>query len=234
MNYKNTERARFLDRPNRFIAHVELQGRMETVHVKNTGRCRELLIPGCEVILEKSGNPSRKTRYDLICVCKNGRWINMDSQAPNRAAEEWLKKGHFFEENYAVYREKRYGNSRFDLYIETITGKKVFIEVKGVTLEEDHIARFPDAPTERGVKHVRELSQCVRDGYMACLLFVIQMDGIRLFRPNWNTHAEFGRAVREAESKGVKILAYDCLVEENKMEIQNPVPVDLEEPFYAE
>ncbi len=230
MKYEHTIKARFLDRPNRFIAHVELNGETETVHVKNTGRCRELLVPGNEVILDESGNPSRKTRFDLISVCKNGRWINMDSQAPNKAAEEWVRSGGLFKEECRVYREKTYGNSRFDLYVETARGRKAFIEVKGVTLEEENIARFPDAPTLRGVKHVKELIQCVKDGYEAYLLLVIQMKGIRLFQPNWKTHAEFGRAVREAADAGVKILAYDCMVGDDIMEIQDPVPIDLEEP----
>ena len=150
MNYSHTVKARFLDRPNRFVAHVELDGQTETVHVKNTGRCRELLVPGYEVILEEGQNPARKTRYDLISVCKEGRWINMDSQAPNKAAEEWLLKGGFFPEDISVYRERKYGNSRFDLYIESPV-RKAFMEVKGVTLEEDNIVRFPDAPTERGI-----------------------------------------------------------------------------------
>lgn len=231
MKYNRTVRAQFLDRPNRFIAHVELQGKVETVHVKNTGRCRELLVPGCEIILEESGNPARKTRYDLISVCKEGRWINMDSQAPNRAAEEWLRDGSFFDEEHTVSREKKYGNSRFDLYVETASGRKAFVEVKGVTLEENNIARFPDAPTERGVKHVQELVQCMREGYEAYLLFVIQMRGVRLFQPNWSTHAAFGKAVGEAQRAGVKVLAYDCLVEEDSLEIRDPVPIDLEEPL---
>lgn len=231
MKYNRTVRAQFLDRPNRFIAHVELQGQVETVHVKNTGRCRELLVPGCEIILEKSGNPARKTRYDLISVCKEGRWINMDSQAPNRAAEEWLRDGSFFDEEHTVSREKKYGNSRFDFYVETASGRKAFVEVKGVTLEENNIARFPDAPTERGVKHVQELVHCMREGYEAYLLFVIQMRGVRLFQPNWGTHAAFGKAVGEAQRAGVKVLAYDCLVGEDSLEIRDPVPIDLEEPL---
>lgn len=229
MNYSHTVKARFLDRPNRFIAHVELEGRTETVHVKNTGRCRELLVPGYEVILEEGSNPARKTKYDLISVCKKGRWINMDSQAPNKAAEEWLKNGGYFPEEVSVFREKTYGSSRFDLYIES-EERKAFMEVKGVTLEEEGEVRFPDAPTERGVKHVRELIQCLRDGYEAYLLFVIQMKDVKFFRPNWNTHREFGKALREAEEAGVKILAYDCLVGESFMEIKDPVAVDLEVP----
>lgn len=229
MNYSHTVKARFLDRSNRFIAHVELEGRTETVHVKNTGRCRELLVPGYEVILEEGSNPGRKTKYDLISVCKKGRWINMDSQAPNKAAEEWIKNGYYFPEEVSVFREKTYGSSRFDLYIES-KERKAFMEVKGVTLEEEGEVRFPDAPTERGVKHVRELIQCLRDGYEAYLLFVIQMKDVKVFRPNWNTHREFGKVLREAEEAGVKILAYDCLVGESFMEIKDPVAVDLEVP----
>lgn len=230
MNYTHTEKAIFLDRPNRFIAHVELKGKTETVHVKNTGRCRELLVPGYEVILEEGQNPARKTRYDLISVCKEGRWINMDSQAPNQAAEEWLKSGGLFSGERVVYREKKYGNSRFDLYIET-PESRAFMEVKGVTLEQDNIARFPDAPTERGLKHVRELIRCVQDGYEAYLLFVIQMKDAAVFQPNWETHPEFALTLREAREAGVKLLAYDCLVEENRMEIRDPVPIDLEVPY---
>ena len=217
MNYSHTVKARFLDRPNRFVAHVELDGQTETVHVKNTGRCRELLVPGYEVILEEGQNPARKTRYDLISVCKEGRWINMDSQAPNKAAAE----------DISVYRERKYGNSRFDLYIESPV-RKAFMEVKGVTLEEDNIVRFPDAPTERGIKHVRELIRCMKDGYEAYLLLVIQMKDVRYFQPNWKTHPEFGMVLREAAEAGVKLLAYDCLVGENFMEICDPVSIDLE------
>ena len=224
MNYSHTVKARFLDRPNRFIAHVELDGQTETVHVKNTGRCRELLVPGYEVILEEGQNPSRKTRYDLISVCKEGRWINMDSQAPNKAAEEWLLKGGFFPEDVSVYRERKYGNSRFDLYVCS-EKRKAFIEVKGVTLESDNIARFPDAPTERGVKHLKELIHCMQEGYEAYLLLVIQMKGVDRFEPNWGTHREFGETLQEAERAGVHILAYDCLVEPDRMEIHDPVPV---------
>lgn len=231
MNYENTVKARFLERPNRFIANVEIQGKRETVHVKNTGRCRELLVPGAEVMLEKSSNPSRKTGFDLISVCKNGRWINMDSQAPNKVAEEWLKKGTLFGRECEICRERRYGQSRFDIYVETAGGVKAFMEVKGVTLEENNIASFPDAPTLRGVKHVQELIKCIKDGYEAYLLFVIQMSDICVFRPNWKTHAEFGHAVRQAQAAGVHILAYDCLVTENSMELREPVPVDLEEPY---
>lgn len=228
MKYEKIRRGIFLDRPNRFIAHVELDGHTETVHVKNTGRCKELLIPGVQVILEESSNPARKTKYDLICVCKQGRWINMDSQIPNKAAKEWLERGGLFPEKVTVYTERKYGNSRFDLYVES-PARRAFIEVKGVTLEDENIARFPDAPTARGVKHVEELVKCLEDGYEAYLLFVIQMKGVKLFQPNWNTHREFGEALKKAGKSGVKLLAYDCLVTEDTMEIQEPIAIDLEE-----
>ena len=228
MKYDRIANAIFLDRPNRFIAHVELDGHIETVHVKNTGRCQELLLPGAKVILEESSNPARKTKYDLICVNKAGRWINMDSQIPNRAAKEWISAGGLFPEPVAVQTEKTYGNSRFDLYVESSV-RKAFIEVKGVTLEEQNVARFPDAPTLRGVKHVEELIRCMEDGYEAYLLFVIQMKGIVRFEPNWNTHHEFGETLRKAKSAGVNILAYDCHIEKNLIEIEDPVPIDLEE-----
>lgn len=228
MKYKNTVRAEFCDRPNRFIAHVKINGVMETVHVKNTGRCRELLVPGYPVILEKSDNPARKTAYDLISVCKEGRWINMDSQAPNEAAAEWIQGGGLFPEEVSVYRERKYGNSRFDIYVESLE-RKAFIEVKGVTLEENNIVRFPDAPTERGLKHVEELAECMQDGYEAYLLFVIQMKDVRKFQPNWNTHHRFGDALKTAREAGVRILAMDCMIGEDFMRIQDPVEVDLEE-----
>ncbi len=228
MKYRNITKGKFLSRPNRFIAQVELQGQVETVHVKNTGRCRELLIPGVEVILEKSDNPSRKTGYDLITVNKKGNWINMDSQIPNKAAEEWLMKGELFPEEITVHREKTYGNSRFDLYVESPC-RKAFLEVKGVTLEEDGIARFPDAPTKRGVKHIQELIHCLEDGYEAYLLFVIQMKGIQRFEPNWKTHPQLGEALIQAREAGVKLLAYDCLVTEDSIVVENPVPILLEE-----
>lgn len=226
MRYKETEKAVFLKRPNRFIAEVEIQGKRETVHVKNTGRCKELLIPRAEVILEKSGNPNRKTKYDLICVNKQGRLVNMDSQIPNKAAEEWIKKGGLFPEEVTIRPEKKYGNSRFDLYVESPV-RRAFVEVKGVTLEENNIVRFPDAPTVRGIKHVEELIHCMEEGYEAYLLLVIQMKGVKKFMPNWDTQPEFGQALIKAEKAGVKILARDCLVTEDTIKIQEEVPVDL-------
>ena len=216
MKYENTKRAVFLDRPNRFIAHVDLNGQTETVHVKNTGRCKELLIPGTEVILEESVNPARKTKYDLICVNKSG----------NKAAAEWIRAGRLFPEEVTLKTEKVYGNSRFDIYVESPC-RKAFIEVKGVTLEENDIARFPDAPTQRGVKHVEELIRCQEDGYEAYLLFVIQMKGIREFEPNWSTHPQFGEVLQKAQNAGVHLLAYDCLIREDYIEIQDPVPIRL-------
>ena len=227
MKYRKTIEATFISRPNRFIANVELDGEIIQVHVKNTGRCRELLIPGVSVILEESDNLSRKTKYDLVCVKKNQNWINMDSQLPNKAAAEWIQGGGLFPEPVQVYTEKTYGNSRFDFYIES-EKRKAFIEVKGVTLEEEGIASFPDAPTVRGIKHLNELVKCMEDGYEAYVLFVIQMKGILVFKPNWKTHKEFGDALIHAFEKGVTILAYDCEVTEDSMNISNPVPVDLE------
>ena len=194
--------------------------------MKNTGRCKELLIPGTEVILEKSGNPNRKTKYDLICVNKQGRLINMDSQIPNKAAEEWIRKGGLFPEEVSIRPEKKYGNSRFDLYVESPV-RRAFVEVKGVTLEEDNVVRFPDAPTVRGIKHVEELIHCMEEGYEAYLLLVIQMKGVKKFMPNWDTQPEFGQALIKAEKAGVKIIARDCLVTEDTIDIQEEVPVDL-------
>lgn len=231
MKYEKIAQGIFLDRPNRFIAHVELDGHIETVHVKNTGRCRELLLPGTEVILEESSNPARKTKYDLICVNKSGRWINMDSQIPNKAAKEWIVAGGLFPEKVTVYTEKTYGNSRFDLYVESAE-RKAFIEVKGVTLEENNIARFPDAPTQRGVKHIQELIRCMEDGYEAYLLFVIQMKGIERFEPNWNTHREFGETLQKAEKAGVRLLARDCMIGKDRIEIRDAVPINLEDQAY--
>lgn len=227
MKYRKITEAKFINRPNRFIANVELNGEAIQVHVKNTGRCRELLIPGVSVILEESDNPSRKTKYDLVCVKKNNQWVNMDSQLPNKVAAEWIRGGGLFKEEVQVFTERTYGNSRFDLYIES-ERRKAFIEVKGVTLEEDGVARFPDAPTERGIKHLNELVKCMEDGFEAYVLFVIQMKGIYRFEPNWKTHREFGEALLNASKNGVKILVYDCLVTDDSMEISNPVPVYLD------
>ena len=226
MRYENITEGIFLKRPNRFIAHVEIDKRVEVCHVKNTGRCRELLVPGTPVFLEKSSNPNRKTQYDLIAVKKGNRLINMDSQIPNKVVEDWLLKGNLFGEGAVVKREVTYGNSRFDLYIET-PDKKCFMEIKGVTLEEDGVVRFPDAPTQRGVKHVKELCRCIEDGYQAYIMFVIQMEDVRYFEPNEATHPEFGEALREAQKAGVHILAYACDVRKDLINLSKPVRVYL-------
>ncbi len=226
MKYEKIVVGKFLARPNRFISHVEIDKSTEVCHVKNTGRCRELLIPGATVFLEVANNPHRKTKYDLIGVKKGERMVNMDSQAPNIAAKEWLMQGNLFPDATMIKPEKTYGKSRFDFYIET-PERKIFLEVKGVTLEENGIARFPDAPTERGIKHMEELISCVQDGYEAYILFVVQMKGIKHFEPNDKTHAAFGDTLRKAVAAGVQVLAYDCLVTEDTMAIDAPVEVRL-------
>lgn len=226
MQYRHIVQGRFLERPNRFIARVEADGRTETVHVKNTGRCKELLQPGAAVYLEKSDNIRRSTAYDLVAVEKGARLINMDSQAPNKVVGEWLLKKELFPDLVLVRPETKYGNSRFDFYIETASDK-VFIEVKGVTLEEDGVVRFPDAPSERAVKHVEELVQAKRDGYRVFVLFVIQMEGVKYFTPNRDTHPEFAEALCKAAEAGVEILAYDCKVTPDSLSLNCPVPVEL-------
>lgn len=226
MKYENIVRGIFKERPNRFIAKVEIDGKCETVHVKNTGRCKELLVPKAIVYLEKSDNPLRKTLYDLIAVVKNGMLINIDSQIPNYVAEEWLKLGTLFSKNALIRREVSYKKSRFDFYIED-GDRRIFLEVKGCTLEENGVARFPDAPTERGVKHINELIECISEGYEAYILFVIQMKGVAYFEPNDKTHKAFGDALRNAQQKGVKILAFDCIVTPDSIEIDNEIKVRL-------
>lgn len=223
MRYENIVKGRFLARPNRFVAHVEIDGREEICHVKNTGRCRELLVQGCTVYLDKAKNPERKTKYDLVAVEKGQRLINMDSYAPNIAAGEFLPK---IFPDCIIKPEYTYGNSRFDFYIED-NSRKILLEVKGVTLEQDGVVMFPDAPTERGLKHVNELISCTRDGYEAYLLFVIQMSKVKYFTPNSVTHPEFGEALKKASQNGVKILAYDCDVTPDSMEIKSPVCINL-------
>ena len=226
MHYEHMVAGHFLDRPNRFIAHVEIDGKVETVHVKNTGRCRELLPKGAEVYCQRSGNPARKTQYDLIAVRKGARLINMDSQVPNDAAAEWLPRSGLFSEQAVIRREVTYGDSRFDVYVED-GERKAFLEVKGVTLEQDGVAMFPDAPTERGVKHLHELCKAVDDGYECYLLLVIQMKDIHLFRPNTATHPAFAKALQTAAARGVHILAMDCVVTPDSMVIDKPVAVEL-------
>lgn len=215
MKYLNVIPARFIDRPNRFIAHVDINGKVETVHVKNTGRCRELLLPGAEVYLESSDKADRKTKYDLIAVRKsNGLLINIDSQAPNKVVREWLEKQDYTK----IVPEYRYGNSRIDFYLEK-GDERYLMEVKGCTLEVDGIGYFPDAPTERGVKHLHELIKATQEGYRAIVAFVIQMDGITEVRPNTETHPEFAVALSEAKAAGVTILPLMCHVEPDELVI---------------
>lgn len=226
MRYANMVPGIFQKRPNRFIAHVEIDGQEQVVHVKNTGRCRELLVPGAAVWCQRSDNPARKTRYDLIAVKKGGRLINMDSQAPNTAAREWLESGGLGKiENLRP--ETVHGDSRFDFSF-TLEGKPCFLEVKGVTLEDDGVCAFPDAPTERGAKHLRGLAEAVRQGYGAYVLFVIQMADVKYLHPNDRTDPDFGIALREAAAQGVHIVAVECRVSEDTMEISGSVPVRLE------
>jgi len=226
MKYRAIVKAVFLERPNRFIAHVDVDGRKEIVHVKNTGRCRELLQKGATVYLETGDNPLRKTLYDLVAVMKGDTLINMDSQAPNKAVGEWLLNKQLFPDLVKVKPETKYGNSRFDFYVEC-ENRKAFIEVKGVTLENDGVAAFPDAPSERAVKHVEELIEAKQDGYDVYVLFVVQMKGVKYLVPNENTHPEFADALRKAASAGVNVIAYDCIVTEDEMVIDKPVEVKL-------
>ena len=228
MKYTEIVAAEFLERPNRFIAYVELMGVRTKVHVKNTGRCRELLTDHAKVYLEKSGKESRATAYDLVAVEKEGHLVNMDSNAPNKVAGEWLRAGGLYGDVSLVRPEKTFGSSRFDFYVESESGKKAFIEVKGVTLEREGVAAFPDAPSERAVRHVEELIEAHRQGYEAYLLFVIQMKGVSFVEPNWETQPAFGEALRRARREGVRLLAYDCLVREDGMEMDASLPVFLD------
>ncbi|MCF0135965.1 MAG: DNA/RNA nuclease SfsA [Lachnospiraceae bacterium] len=221
MRYHNIRHALFLDRPNRFIAHVMLEGNMETVHVKNTGRCRELLLPGAKVLLEGSDNPNRSTRFDLVTVWKEGLgWVNIDSQAPNKIALEWLRQ-----QGYDLIRpEYTYGSSRIDFYMEKMEQgvlHRILMEVKGCTLEIGGMGYFPDAPTERGLKHLRELTEAVKQGYEGILCFVIQMEGITRVLPNSETHAAFKEALEEAQKAGVKILYLPCSVKEDEVIVRD-------------
>lgn len=226
MRYQNVRAAKFIDRPNRFIAHTELDGAVVTVHVKNTGRCRELLVPGCTVYLEKGSNPNRRTAYDLIAVDKGGVLINMDAQAPNKVFAEWAAAGNFLPGATAIRPEYVYGASRLDFCLKTGDVPHL-VEVKGVTLEADGNALFPDAPTERGVKHIRELQGAAEAGLDAALFFVIQIKDIRSMAPNDATHPAFGQALREAAAHGVRVLAYDCNVTPDTLMIRKEVPVIL-------
>lgn len=230
MKYSNIVKGKFIERPNRFIAHIEINGKTEICHVKNTGRCRELLIKGCNVYLEESDNPNRKTKYDLIAVEKGNLLVNMDSNAPNKVVQEWLtasgcpilQEG----EQAFVKPEYKYKNSRFDFYVEDGT-RKIFIEVKGVTLENEGVVKFPDAPSERAVKHVEELIDALQEGYETYVIFVVQMKGAKYFTPNQDTQPEFCKALKKAEKSGVNILAYDCIVIEDALKLDQQVTVYL-------
>ena len=248
MRYQNIRTGHFISRPNRFIAKIEIDGSEEIVHVKNTGRCAELLVPGVEVYVQdsqpdlslpgtteaekeqrKKSESNRKTRWDLIGVKKGDRLINMDSQVPNKIVKEWLEHGNLIEGITKIQPEYTYGNSRIDLYVEA-GNRKILIEVKGVTLEEDGVVRFPDAPSERAVKHVHELQKALQDGYECYIFFVVQMSDVRYFTPNTDTQPEFGEALQEAAEAGVHVVAYDCMVEEDTIQIQKEVPVILKDP----
>ena len=228
MNYTDTRTAEFISRPNRFVANVCLEGKLVVCHVKNTGRCKELLVPGAEVILEKSNNPKRKTEYDLIAVWKGDRLVNVDSQAPNKVFHEWVEAGEFLPGVTLIKPEYRFNGSRLDFYLEA-EKRKVLVEVKGVTLEENGVVLFPDAPTERGVRHIFELVEAMESGYEAYIVFVIQMQDVLYFTPNNKTHPEFGQALVTAKEKGVEIVALDSNVAVDSIAPGNRVPVKLTE-----
>lgn len=222
MIYDNIVKGKFISRPNRFIANVEIMGKKEVVHVKNTGRCKELLTAGATVFCEKSNNPNRKTKYDLISVYKGERLINMDSQAPNKVFYEYLQSGKCYKDLTYIKGEYTYGDSRIDFYCES-EEEKFLIEVKGVTLENDGVVMFPDAPTLRGIKHIDELIKAKKTGYRTAVAFVIQMDNIKYFTPNNEAHKDFADALKRAEKAGVEILCLDCTVTENTLKINDKV-----------
>lgn len=226
MIYNNILPAVFISRTNRFIAEIEVEGKREISHVKNTGRCKELLIEGAKIYVQRSNNPARKTKYDLISVYKGQELINMDSQAPNKIFGEWVSDGNFIKNISLIKPECKYKNSRFDFYMEN-DGRKIFAEIKGVTLEENGIVMFPDAPTERGVKHLKELCECIEDGYEAYVFFIVQMQHCDFFTPNRKTHPEFADALIEAKEKGVNIKAVNCIVKPDELEIDRSVEIRL-------
>ena len=224
MRYDHIVPGIFINRPNRFVAYCEIDGKTEKCHVKNTGRCKELLVNGATVFLSVPVNPKRSTKYDLIAVMKGDRLVNMDSQIPNAAAAESLRKIPIFSEVTEIRREYTCGNSRIDIYAED-RENRYLVEVKGVTLEDNGVVRFPDAPTERGVKHIRELIGSLKDGYVPCLLFVIQMEDVLYFEPNRATDPDFADALKEAKGAGVNIFAYTCKVTPDSMVLDSPVEV---------
>lgn len=224
MTYENIVPATFINRPNRFIASIEIDEKPVVCHVKNTGRCKELLMPGARILVQLSDAPNRKTPCDLIAVWKGDRLINMDAQAPNKVFGEWLASGGMGFAPTLIRPECTHGDSRFDFYFE-VDGRRAFAEIKGVTLEENGVVRFPDAPTERGVKHLHGLIRSVAEGFNAYAVFIIQMKDVKWFEPNWATHPAFGDALREAQEAGVHILALDCDVTENSLTVRAPVEV---------
>jgi len=224
--YENVKEAKFINRPNRFIANIEIDGKKEVCHVKNTGRCKELLVPNAKVYVQELNNSKRKTKYDLISVYKGKRLVNIDSMAPNKVFHEWVQESDLFKDITFVKAEAKYKNSRFDFYIETVK-TKAFVEVKGVTLEENGVALFPDAPTERGVRHIYELIDSLDDGYEAWIVFIIQMKDVLYFTPNVKTHKAFGTALEEAHRCGVNIIAMDSIVTKNSIKAGDFVKVRL-------
>ena len=226
MRYPNTVTGAFIERPNRFIAYVEVDGKKERCHVKNTGRCKELLIPGVKAVLSASDSPGRSTLYDLIGVYKGGMLVNIDSQAPNKVVAESIRLIRGFEDVSEVRPEYTYGKSRIDIFAKNDSEMKL-MEIKGVTLENDGTALFPDAPTERGLKHVKELEAAIKEGYEAYIMFLIQMDGPKVFSPNYEMHEEFALEVERASDAGVNVLAYDCIVSEDSISLGKPVKVKL-------
>jgi len=228
MRYENIERGVFIDRPNRFIANVLINGKKEKCHVKNTGRCKELLIEGADVILQRNDSPTRTTSLDLIAVFKGETMINIDSQVPNKVVEESIET--IFDNIEFVKREFVYGESRIDLYLES-DGKKILIEVKGVTLEDNGVALFPDAPTERGLKHIKELENSIFEGYEPHIIFLVQMSGVEYFMPNYKMHMDFSLELMRASSNGVNIHAYDCTVKADSIEIRDKVEVRFDHSY---
>ena len=226
MRYPNIRSGKFQKRPNRFIAEVALNGEVEVCHVKNTGRCRELLVPGATVYLIEAASTTRKTRFDLIAVEKQGLLINMDAQAPNHVFREYVEQGRFLPDVTRVRPEYRWGDSRFDFYIEQGDNRHL-VEVKGVTLEEEGIVRFPDAPTERGVKHIKGLTRALNEGFTCWICFVVQMSGVQYLMPNDKTHPEFGQALRAAKATGVHVQALECNVTPDSLTITHEIPVHL-------
>lgn len=227
MKYKDIQKAIFLSRPNRFIANIEIDGKPEICHVKNTGRCRELLIPGTEIVVQKADGKNRKTKYDLIGVYKETRLINIDSQVPNKVFHEWVKESNFFKDLSLIKPEYQYNRSRLDFYMETADGRKILVEVKGVTLENNGAVRFPDAPTLRGIKHINHLCHAISEGFEAYLFFIIQMKDVLYFAPNNDTHQAFGEALADAEKQGLNIIALDCEVTADSITARDFVEVRL-------